>query len=439
LDPIEELRKLTAELSEAVKKSPSVETIKGLVAEAVKKSAEEQGNGRKAEFAMDVEGNIGSKEPLMKMSTTDPKIRELQRYNDELMILKTLMPLRPVSSFRIYKRFQNFLSTSELLKAMTTGGAGEGAEWVPTGFSSDLIDMIKLKLVVAAQHPRVRMPTDPFKIPGKKSSSTAYLKTEAVAPGSGETSVVGTRQIILDAKTLIAYVPCSYELSEDSIVPLLPMIKGDIVQALADAEENATINGDTAGSHMDSDVTNAKDQRKAWNGYRKLVLDGAKQDLGTFNAENVMKVRTGMGKYGANPAAISWISSVLGLGKLMLMKDSSGNLIFLTRDKYGEDAVVVKGELGKCFGSPLLVSEFVRDDLNASGVYDGTTTNKSILLCVRREAFVYGDRRAVLVETDKDIKAQTIDLVSSQRIDFKDRIDATTERIVGMGYNFDIV
>jgi len=50
-----------------------------------------------------------------------------------------------------------------------------------------------------------------------------------------------------------------------------------------------------------------------------------------------------------------------------------------TVDKYGQFATVLNGELGKIDGIPVIVSEKIRENLNASGVYDGTTTTKTLL------------------------------------------------------------
>jgi len=56
-------------------------------------------------------------------------------------------------------------------------------------------------------------------------------------------------------------------------------------------------------------------------------------------------------------------------------------------------------------------------------------------MLVRRDGFIYGDRKEVVIETDRMIKTQTTDIVASQRIAFQPRFDATTETIVGLGYN----
>jgi len=285
-----------------------------------------------------------------------------------------------------------------------------------------LIDKVQLALKVAAIHPRVPMPRSPFEIPGKKGFSTARLATE----GSAVTeSTVATRKITLSAKKLMVYVPFTYELEEDSIVALLPVIKADIVNALARGIENATINGDSG----DADITAADDVRKAWKGYRAHTLAAAKLDMATFNVSALRKLRKLLGIYGSDVNELCWIVSLSAESQMR------GFAELQTIDKYGQRETILTGEIGKIDGIPVITSEFVREDLNASGVYDGVTTDRTMILLVRRDGFIYGDRRQVLVETDKDIKKQTNDIVASQRLDFQPRYDATTETIVGIGFN----
>jgi len=277
------------------------------------------------------------------------------------------------------------------------------------------------------------MPTDPFKLPRQTGFSTAYLKSENVAPPS---SGLGTGQASLDAKTLAVFVPVSYELEEDSVFALLPVIKSDIISALASGIENATINGDDSASHMDSDVTSASDVRKAWKGYRKKALSSAKMDfLGTLTVEKMRSLRGALGIYGVDPKDLAWVVSISGYIQLLNLKDSAGNPVVLTVDKYGPQATLLNGELGRVDGIPIIVSEYVREDLNASGVYDGITTNKTILILVYRRGFVFGNRRTAFIETFRDIKTGTIEIVASQRVGFVDRLDASTQKIVGIGYN----
>lgn len=63
-------------------------------------------------------------------------------------------------------------------------------------------------------------------------------------------------------------------------------------------------------------------------------------------------------------------------------------------------------EVGRIDGVPIVVSDYVREDLNATGVYDGTTTNRAVALTVNRGGFVVGQRRSVTITTSDELFAE---------------------------------
>jgi HK97 family phage major capsid protein len=413
---VEELYKAINALKEAVENKNKEAAEKA--SQDVMKNAP-KGN-RLTEFPIE---NANDLVTLHKSFSKDPNVVEFQKRADDLFIVSKILGIDPRQS-KLYKDLWE--PVSELRKAMTTASSGAGAEWIPTGFSADLIAKVELALKVAALHPRVKMPTDPFKIPALTGFSTAKLGSETTAPTA---SSLTTANIVLDAKKLITYVPLSYELEEDSIIAVLPLIKDDIVKALARAQENAAINGDDSTSHMDSDVSNAEDVRKAWKGYRKLAISSAKIDCaGGVTRDKLRALRKALGKYGIDQNELAWVVGISVYNQMLSLPE------VITVDKYGPNATVLSGELAKFDGIPVIVSEYVREDLNATGVYDGTTTSKTIAILVRQDAFVFGDRRDVLIETFRDIKAQSIDVVASQRVAFSNRLPAT-DPIVGILYD----
>lgn len=356
--------------------------------------------------------------------------REVQEAADDAYIVWSLLnqdrrdpvPMKSLKAFHAY---------DELRKAMDTGTTGEGAEWIPTGFSAALWEKVRLALKVAGLHGRIAMPTDPYKLPIEGADATPYLvaeNTEDNGTNAATASTPGTGNVQFDAKKLGVRVFTSGEVEEDSIIPILDYVKGKIVKALVEGIEDATINGDTTATHQDSDVTSAVDHRKAWKGYRKLAISAAKVDLATFSTANLRTLRSKMGKYGVDPNELAWVCSLttyltkfLGLTEVVAV------------DKYGPQATVLTGELAKFDGIPIIVSEKVRENLNASGVYDGVTTTKTQLNLVRRDQFLYGDRRTIKLESDRDIEKDRTVTVASYRGDLQPF--NATDALVAVGYN----
>jgi hypothetical protein len=112
----------------------------------------------------------------------------------------------------------------------------------------------------------------------------------------------------------------------------------------------------------------------------------------------------------------------------------------VTVDKYGPSATILTGELAKLDGIPIVVSEFVREDLNDAGVQDGMTETDTVLPLVYRPGFMYGDRRNVTMLVLREVYAEMDQdaIIATQRLDFQAMHEATTEFIVGLGYNITV-
>jgi len=432
---IKKAKELVAEIKKAADAgSPEAKVeIKKMVTEAL-----ELTKSRKGQFGDNDESGVNSGIVMKSLSKREveseagEKIIKVQKTNDDVYILSKLLRVDP-RTLNMFKEFK----TSELAKSMYST-AGYGSDWIPTGFSADLINRVYLELKVASLFPRIPMPNDPYKFPVKSTGATVYLLGEAATEHESATKItatnVGTTNVTLASHKLGCRVNFSEELNEDSIVPILPMLKEDIAISMAQGIENALINGDTAASHMDIDVTSALDVRKSWVGLRKAVNSGAKASIATFNAENLRSIRTLMGKYGVNPNNLALIVGISGYIQLLSLKDSSGNPLVTTLEKFGPNATIVTGELAKIDGIPVIVSEYIREDLNASGIYDGTTKTKTVMLLVYRNGWVIGDRRAFTLKTWEDIETDQTVLVATQRLDFQRRL-VSTQTFVGLGYN----
>lgn len=328
---------------------------------------------------------------------------------------------------------------SEVSKAMGTGVSTGGVEWVPSQLSPSLIDRVRLELKVAALHNRIPMPTNPYKAPIVGADAVAYVQSEVTAEDDTtkriKTSRPSTINLTWTAKKLATRLITSDEMTEDSIVPILPFLRDQAVMALANGQEDATINGDLLtgqGTALDVDMRDGGDEtnpRAAWNGYRKIAKSAAKVDLGTFSVANLRAIRAAMGKYGINPAQLAWVVSIAGYNKMLSLPE------VLTLDKYGANATLLNGELGRFDNIPIVVSEFVREDLNASGVHDGVTTTKSQTLLVYRPGFAYGDRRQVTVRSREDFETEQTIIAASQRLDFQPIFNQASDKTVGVGYN----
>ena len=418
---IKQAEKLVSQAREKIQGKKSLEFIKKQIDTSLRKYIEQNRLSRpmrKAEFDISPTS----------LSSIKP---EVLRKADDLYILSACLKCDP-SELKLWKTHD--ADMSELRKAMDTQTTAEGYEWIPTGFSRELIARVKLELKVAALFPRITMPTPTYRLPAAGADATAYKAPESLVDSSVKftASTPRTRRVTFEAIKLASRIVFSEEMDEDSLIPVLPYIKDQLVDALAVAEEQATVNGDVPPfPHQDADVINPLDARVSWNGLRWWARNcGAVEvNLGTFNTANLRAIRQAMGIYGVDSAKLAWVTSICGYFALL------NNADVLTVDKYGPQATILKGELGKFDNVPIVVSEYVRNDLDATGVYSGAGNTRTILMLVYRKAFMFGDRRKVTLKTKEEIETDQTIGVATQRLDFEGLYNCTTETPVGVGIN----
>jgi HK97 family phage major capsid protein len=234
---------------------------------------------------------------------------------------------------------------------------------------------------------------------------------------------------VFNAKKIGVRTVVSTEMTEDSIVPVLPYVRDKIALALAEAQENILINGDlrTSGTTNLSGLTYASGgQLQAWDGYRRMAqISGTTTDLsGTFSLANLRKLRTAMGKYGVSTKNLAFVVGINAYHTLLDIEQ------VVTVDKIGSRATILDGQMGSIDGIPILISEFVSEDLDAVG--EGTGGGTTEILCVRTDAMRFGDRRGITLKSREQIETDQNVVVALQRLDFK-AVQSTADPIVSAG------
>lgn len=364
------------------------------------------------------------------LGAPEKSVRQLQAATDTVVLASTYLDKEP-------HELEYFRGTYEpLTQAMDTATTAEGIEYVPKELSGSVIERINLELLVGQLFPLIEMPTQPFDIPGlavaRQRTGTLAEQTADTGQTKWKKITPATRKITLTAVKLGVEVLVSKEMEEDAIIAVVPFIEEEVVDYLAGDWEDTLVNGDTTGTHQDSDTTAADDPRKSLMGLRKLTAAGAKTD----GANAVLTVamlranRSKMGRYGTRIADLAHIVPIRSY--INLLSDAS----VITLEKYGPQATILTGELGKLDGAPLIVSEYVRQDLNATGVYDGVTTNRTLAMTVNRRGFLQGQRRGLTVQVLRELYAESDQdaIVASFRRAFAARFPST-ETTSALTYN----
>jgi len=121
-------------------------------------------------------------------------------------------------------------------------------------------------------------------------------------------------------------------------------------------------------------------------------------------------------------------------GKWFLLRDSASNLVYM-RDTPMGDALVSQGRIASFFGSDVYTSAYVWSDTNASGVYDGTTTTKSVVIWFYRPGFLLTDRKEMSVELVPQPLKQINNVLCVWRGSFDPAIPTTSQVFAGVAYN----
>lgn len=320
------------------------------------------------------------------------------------------------------------------LKAFGSTVVGGGDEWVPTMISTSYIEEYELKRVIEGRFKQVSMPSNPFDMPTVSGVKKARIASEG---GTMTPSQFTTGKITLSAKKLAEYHELPEELTEDSAPDFLLAGKKEVVLSQERAAESAIINGDDDGTHIDSDTqAGAADlAEKVWKGLRALALansgNGATVNFGGVVTEALLhSLRAAGGKFFSDPEQGAWI---VGPTVYVQMLGLDG---VATLDKFGPMATVLKGALAAYQGMPIINSEWFREDLNATGVYDGVTTTKAGILLVNTSRFYFGTRRPIKVKLQQSNPNQDMWwLASYRRVDYKGHTQSATEKSVVYGYN----
>ena len=408
----------------------------------------------KMRFSADATRHIlrGGMKAAMLAPTKDENLKVLQELSDDIHIVDGILGYgrKAVKEYGGYKSLRLTAGFDRLYddfsKTMDTAEAGAGAEWVPSAtLSAEMQYAIELEARVAPLFPSFQMPQDTFNYPIRTSVGEAYRATEQTDITSltkAKRTKLGTQKTLFDAEKLMGRIGYTGELNEDAIVAMMPEIKKALIIAHANAKDEGVIDGQPGGTidTGDDPSGDANDVRMLFDGIRKYCQTNSavKVDLGAaWNVEGLNSVRKKLGKAGMRPGELAWIPGVSLFYNLLTIKDDQNNNVVLTLEHYGGAATILTGELGKMFGIPVVPSDYIREDLNATGIYDGVTETKTILPIVHRQSWKWGNYKEIVVRSSDELymESDVLVVVTRERLDFQDMFAFATQVAAALGYN----
>lgn len=358
-------------------------------------------------------------------------------YGNGGAIMRELSPAVTAKAVKAVMGFDPMTADNKAIKSDELHGsdvADAGDEWVPALWSAELWDLVRNEAKVLSRFRQVEVPGESMPIPTLEGKTTIYKTaqtddqselTAAAAPAS--MSKVTTGQTTLTPVKNVAWLGWTGELTEDSILPIMPSLQAALRQDIQEQIDEMLISGDTAtGSTNYSDYGNGSIDA-AWrllsvNGLRDYALANSKTSEATsLNAADFTALMAYIGTNGAyalNPDKLIWILDPAVYRQALLLGET------LTADKAGGVGTFQSGRLVQVFGSDVIVSD--RYGLtDTSGYIHNTTGNnvKGSFLLVRPDRWVVGFGRRVRIESPArdlvSIVTDTQHLIASFRIDFK--------------------
>lgn len=239
---------------------------------------------------------------------------------------------------------------------------------------------------------------------------------------------VGTSSTTTALKSLAVRVQAGEDDLEESIVNNTPVVLLDCIgEGLVTGIEDAMINGDTTATHEDTGLTTwnpnsifyaapgggSTDHRRAWKGLRRLAVDASNTvDRSTFSYATMLADRAAV--HGPKTTAdMLAVASELGFAKnVAALSQFSTQDVF--RNPTNLEAVFVQGA-----GMTWILSRLMTDDLNASGLYDASTTDYTGMCFVNRRLIRVFRRYGIRLQAVRTDPNGIVNLVAKTRMDFK--------------------
>lgn len=306
------------------------------------------------------------------------------------------------------------------VKLLTSTGSGIGDEYVPNNMAAELWTDFFAASQIVNDLPGQPMPSDPFDMPLGLGDVTWRKGGQGAAVAAQNPA---TAKSILTSTEQIAEVDWTYNLDEDAIIAIMPALRQRLGISGGEQMDAFVLNADgtaTATGNINSDDgTPAADSyylSEGQDGIRHLYLvdNTAQSDSAGGDAladADMVKMLNHLDKYGLDLGNVRIVPGIAAYFSMVGLTNVA------TVDKYGPQATIVKGELARYRGVPVLPSAS-QPKGEADGKLSVTAASNTLgtISAYNRNAWRVGFRRGLLVEVDRNIQTRQLIMVVSFRI-----------------------
>lgn len=284
----------------------------------------------------------------------------------------------------------DFTELTERVKLALAGAAsGTGATMLPTETAEEIIGIVYERNFMRSLFPAMPMNRRIMKVPKLTGSVNFHQFTlsDAESGTAATESRHGTGEVELELKTMMANIPIGNYLVAYGVEGLMSVLRDDIASRLAFNEQSLFLNGDTetttasningtyhATNNPSGVSTSVNDYLFNFDGLRKSAAATEVSVSGTFALSHLRTAISNLGVYADNREDLAFIVprnlevQLLGLTELQ------------TVDKYGPQAAVLSGEIGRIYGVRVFGTGVIPTTLDYTGQGDdGQATDAQTL------------------------------------------------------------
>lgn len=272
------------------------------------------------------------------------------------------------------------------------------ADW-ETEFTTQMYMDIRRDLVIEPLFRTIEMNAATMRIPvvpeqGYASYIAANNLRSANSTGPVDSGNRPT-ELTLTAHKLSAADLIGMEEQEDTILPILPLIRENLARRMARTSDRSLLRGvgATAADPIKGLASYADDA-----GADAVSLDISAGDK--LTALKLQQARRQLGYFGMRPSDVAYIVSTAGYYDLL--EDPDMRKYF---DVGPTNATILTGEVARVNGSPILVSD----------EFAGAVAGEAAVVIVNMRNFILGNLRGMTVKTDDLVKEDSMLLVATRR------------------------
>ena len=353
-----------------------------------------------------------------------------------------VIPMRAIDH-GTYQRWNKVVPNLRANEAMGSTLAGKGDELVPTLLSSTLYYFMRLQSRVAPLFRTFMMPSQPFDYPTITGGPT-FVKADELTDAVNFTvsnlnydySDIDTGKVTFQAGKLAAATVYPQELVEDSAVSWSEAAARKYVEEMAHSFDFVLLNGDTSASNTNisnygTDPSGATATKRilTFDGIRKGIIAADQTAIATIGDDSILTVMATMGNRGIIGRDIENLVCIIP-PEVSYKLDALE--AYASREKVGDQALLLRGQLGLWRSVPVTVSEdFPQTDANGRVDDTANTNTKGAWIVAHRNAIMIGMRRMPQLEQTKVPGVDGAYVTASLRAD----VQLMEPGAAAMGYN----